>query len=211
MIGSQVAFREDAGPVEGLRSRKKIKTRLAIEDAALQLFDQQGYDTTTVEQISERAEVSTTTFFRYFPTKAEVVLSDQGQQLPALHQAILERPLGESDLVACHRAIHAAWVVEIDPERTARKAAAVAASPVLQGLSYQNGLRWMETVPDALAVRRGLARPDERCLLAARVVLGVLASGLEGWMANGCVGDLADAVDRRFELMTELCDEWKAA
>lgn len=211
MIGSQVAFREDASPGDGLRSRKKVKTRLAIEDAALELFDEQGYDTTTVEQISERAEVSTTTFFRYFPTKAEVVLSDQGQQLPALHQAILDRPPLETDLVACHRAIHAAWVVEIDAGRTARKAAVVAASPVLQGLSYQNGLRWMETIPDALAVRRGLAHPDERCLLAARVVLGVLASGLESWMANGCVGDLADAVDRRFELMTELCDEWKVA
>ena len=210
MIGSQVAFREEAGPVDGLRSRKKIKTRLAIEDAALELFGEQGYDTTTVEQISARAEVSTTTFFRYFPTKAEVVLSDQGQQLPALHQAILERPQRESDLVACHRAIHAAWVVEIDAERTARKAGAVAASPVLQGLSYQNGRRWMETIPDALALRRGLAGPDDRCLLTARVVLGVLASGLEAWMATGCVGDLADAVDRRFELMTELCDEWKA-
>ena len=211
MIGSQVAFREEARPDDGLRSRKKVKTRFAIEDAALELFEEQGYDATTVEQISERAEVSTTTFFRYFPTKAEVVLSDQGQQLPALHQAILERPPGESDLVACHHAIHSAWVVAIDPERTARKAAAVAASPVLQGLSYQNGLRWMETIPDALALRRGLAIPDEGCVLAARVVLGVLASGLEGWMAGGCVGDLTEAIDRRFELMTELCEEWKVA
>jgi AcrR family transcriptional regulator len=210
VIGSQVAFREDTRPEDGLRSRKKLRTRFAIEDAALALFGEQGYDATTVEQIAERAEVSTTTFFRYFPTKAEVVLSDQGQQLPALHQAIVDRPHDESDLVACRHAVVEAWVTAIDPARTARKAAAVAVTPVLQGLSYQNGLRWMETIPDALAKRRGLTKPDERCLLAARVVLGVLASAMEGWMARECVGDLAAAVEDRFDLMTEHCGEWVA-
>ena len=210
MIGSQVAFREELDPDIGLRSRKKLKTRIAIEDAALELFDEQGYDATTVEQIAERAEVSTTTFFRYFPTKAEVVLGDQGQKLPDLYRAILGRPGDESDLVATRHAVLTAWVTVIDAERTARKAAAVAASPVLQGLSYQNGIRWHETITDALARRRGLDAPDERNLLAARVVLSVLAAAVEGWMREGCVGDLAEAVDRRFVLMIELCDEWSA-
>lgn len=208
MIASQVAFVEEPDAAVGLRSRKKARTRLAIEDAALALFEERGYEATTVEAIAERADVSTTTFFRYFPTKAEVVLSDQGQQLPALHVAIAGRPADESDLVACRRAILDVWVTAIDPDRTARKAAAVAAAPVLQGLSYQNGLRWMETIPSALAVRHGLRRPDERCVLAARVVLGVLASAMEGWMADGCTGDLAQVVDRRFDVMTGLCREW---
>jgi AcrR family transcriptional regulator len=211
MIGGQVAFREELDPAVGLRSRKKLKTRIAIEDAALGLFEQQGYEATTVEQIAERAEVSPTTFFRYFPTKAEVVLSDQGQKLPGLHQAILDRPPDESDLVAVRHAVLVAWVAAIDTERTARKAEAVAASPMLQGLSYQNGIRWLETITDALAQRRGLPAPDERSLLAARVVLSVLASAIEGWMASGCVGDLAEAVDRRFELMVALCGEWETA
>jgi AcrR family transcriptional regulator len=211
VIPAQVVFRKEPEQPDGLRSRKKIKTRLAIEDSALALFEKQGYEATTVEQIAARAEVSTTTFFRYFPSKAEVVLSEHGEQLPALHRAILERPRTESDLLAVRRAVQQEWVAAIDPDRTARKARTVATSPVLQGLSYERGVRWLETVTDALARRRGLDAPDERCLVAARVLLGVLASAVEGWIAGGCVGVLAQAVEQSFDLMTELCGEWSQA
>jgi AcrR family transcriptional regulator len=63
-------------PSVGLRERKKARTRAEIQAHALRLFHQQGYDATTVAQIIEDAEVSESTFFRYFPTKADVVLFD---------------------------------------------------------------------------------------------------------------------------------------
>jgi AcrR family transcriptional regulator len=63
-------------PSIGLRERKKARTRAAIQAHALRLFRGQGYDVTTVQQIIDEAEVSESTFFRYFPTKGDVVLSD---------------------------------------------------------------------------------------------------------------------------------------
>jgi AcrR family transcriptional regulator len=60
----------------GLRERKKAKTRAAIQHEALRLFRLQGYGSTTIEQIADAAEVSPSTFFRYFPTKEAVVLTD---------------------------------------------------------------------------------------------------------------------------------------
>ena len=64
-------------PVLGLRERKKAKTRAAIQAHALRLFREQGYDATTVEQICEAAELSESTFYRYFPAKPDVVLWDE--------------------------------------------------------------------------------------------------------------------------------------
>src|ERR1700751_6204579 len=59
-----------------LRERKKARTRASLREHALRLFREQGYQATTVEQIAAAAEVSPSTFFRYIPTKEDLVLQD---------------------------------------------------------------------------------------------------------------------------------------
>ncbi len=60
----------------GLRERNRLRTREEIKAAALRLINEQGYAATTVDQIAKAADVSPSTFFRYFPTKEDAVLAD---------------------------------------------------------------------------------------------------------------------------------------
>jgi AcrR family transcriptional regulator len=64
----------ESGLEPGLRERKKLQTRQAIHEAALHLIDEQGLEATTIDQICGAADVSSRTFFNYFPSKAAALL-----------------------------------------------------------------------------------------------------------------------------------------
>jgi AcrR family transcriptional regulator len=87
----------------GLRERKKARTRAAIQRHALRLFRKQGYDETTVSQIAEAAEVSESTFFRYFPSKEDVVLWDEFD--PHVADVFLAQPPGTRPIEAVRTAV----------------------------------------------------------------------------------------------------------
>ncbi|MFC7713287.1 TetR/AcrR family transcriptional regulator [Nonomuraea recticatena] len=76
----------------GLRERKKARTREAILREAFRLFRERGYNATTIDQIAEAAEISPATFFRYFPTKEDLVTFDR---FPPLIEALQVQPPGE--------------------------------------------------------------------------------------------------------------------
>ncbi|MEP6842662.1 MAG: TetR family transcriptional regulator [Pseudolysinimonas sp.] len=64
----------ESGLEPGLRERKKQQTRQSIHEAAFRLIDEQGLEATTIDQICQAAEVSSRTFFNYFPSKAAALL-----------------------------------------------------------------------------------------------------------------------------------------
>src|SRR5215475_6141459 len=82
-----------------LRERKRTRTRLAIQAEAIRLFAEKGYENTTVEDIAYAAAISPRTFFRYFPTKEDVVIWDEYD--PVLEDLVAERPAGEIGRASC--------------------------------------------------------------------------------------------------------------
>ena len=78
-----------------LRERKKLATWRAIQSAALRLFDEQGYEATTVEQIAAAANVSRATFFNYFAGKDAALLDQDPQERREWQALIAERPADE--------------------------------------------------------------------------------------------------------------------
>jgi AcrR family transcriptional regulator len=79
---------EDSASETGLRERKKQQTRRAIHEAALHLIDEHGLEATTIEQICHAADVSTRTFFNYYPSKAAAALELAGN---GIEQEVVDR------------------------------------------------------------------------------------------------------------------------
>src|SRR5687767_8229874 len=93
----------DGANPQGLRERKKRRTRDALIDAAYNLVIGQGYEATTVDQIADAVEVSPRTFFRYFGSKEDVVLDLQDRIWDAVHESFENQP-PELPVVAAIRA-----------------------------------------------------------------------------------------------------------
>ncbi|HEY1440357.1 MAG TPA: TetR family transcriptional regulator, partial [Mycobacterium sp.] len=98
----------------GLRERKKIKTRQAIRRAAFRLINENGYAATTVEQIAEAAEVSPSTFFRYFPSKESLLLADDLD--PLILAAFGSQP-PDLSLIQAFRRAYEAVMAHLPPDQ----------------------------------------------------------------------------------------------
>lgn len=159
----------DAAPV-GLRQRKKARTRAAIQAHALRLFREHGWAATTVDQIAEAAEVSQSTFFRYFPTKEDVVLHDSLD--PLLLAAFREQPAELSPVAALRAALRQvrAGLPEDEWRREAERHALVIAVPELRARMLDQILTMTDLVAEAVAMRSGRALDD----FAVRTITGAL-------------------------------------
>jgi AcrR family transcriptional regulator len=102
---------------QGLRERKKQRTRDQIVEAAMRLFAERGYQATTVADIATAADVAPRTFFAHFPSKEAVVFHDVDRDLEGLAEALRDRPPGETTFDALRGWIDAMfdeWISEED-------------------------------------------------------------------------------------------------
>jgi AcrR family transcriptional regulator len=161
-------------PHLGLRERKKAKTRAAIRRHALLLFRKQGYEQTTVDQIADAAEVSPATFYRYFPTKEDVVLKDDLDLLTV--EALEAQPLSLSPIAALRAAV-AATVSSLSAEELARyreTAELSLAVPEVRARALDEFIRSMQIMARAVARRAGRDPEDPAVANLAGAVVGVV-------------------------------------
>jgi AcrR family transcriptional regulator len=89
--GTLFRMPSDTGPVGTLRDRKRDRTRRALVNAAIDLFERHGYDGTTVADIAEAADIGTRTFFSYFASKEELLFPESDARVQAAVTAIANR------------------------------------------------------------------------------------------------------------------------
>ena len=157
-------------PATGLRERKKERTREMIRAHALHLFATQGYDATRVQQIIDEVEVSESTFFRYFPTKADVVLSDDFD--PLIVDSFRRQPRDLNSIQALRNAFRDAFgrlsPEEVDDQRSRMQI--VLGVPELRAAMLDQFASAMKLLETVLAERAG--RPPED--LAVRALAGAV-------------------------------------
>ena len=174
----------------GLRERKKAKTRAAIREAAMSLFEERGYDSTTVEQIAEAAEVSPSTFFRYFPTKEDVVLEDDwdAPMAAAVRSQPPEVPALEALVAGMRSVVDTATPADWAAER--RRQRLFYEVPELRARYLQQLTAAIDLFAGVLAERAGKSEPDLESRAIAGAFIGVAMAIMPQEMGMVEPGDL---------------------
>ncbi|MFE7131018.1 TetR family transcriptional regulator [Streptomyces sp. NPDC057638] len=207
--------RAESAPGVGVRERKKRETRLAIHQAAMELFATRGFDQVSVAQVAEAAHVSKVTVFNYFPTKEDLVMVPLAERVADPGRPVRERAPGQSAVGALRREFLAdldrrAAHVGLDPGglglmRVVRGSAALTGRALL--LERRNERRLAET----LAAETGAAADDITSLVVAATVMAAMRAVVaENWrrLVEGDDEDAvhADAVadaERAFAILEE--------
>ena len=158
----------------GLRDRKKIQTRETIQREAMRLIEENGYANTTVEQIAEAAEVSPSTFFRYFPSKETVLMATDLDNVTV--EALGQQPADMPSLQAFRRALEItmATLSEEDWRFERDRLRLVLSIPELKAAQFDEYRRTVTMLTEADCRRTG-REPDD---FEVRVFVGAVAGGL---------------------------------
>jgi AcrR family transcriptional regulator len=180
---------------DGLRERKKHQTRIALKQAALDLFEQRGYDDVTVEEIAEAAMVSPRTFFRYFETKAEVVFAYSPELIGRVQEQIAT---GGPVLETVRRGfLDGAEFVGRNRDLFVQQAKFVS-HPRISGHRLELTARLGDTILHGL--RRDYPHATETARrLAATLLAAVYPAGLREWLDADAGGDPQLIFGRAFD------------
>ena len=184
----------------GLRQRKKQKTRDSIQRTALRLFEKQGYEETTIEQIAAAVEISPSTFFNYFPTKEDVVLYDAYD--PMAIQLFLDRPKDEPLNVGLRRVLEGlAETFQRDEQMILARGRLFLEVPELRARIWDEVERTQVLLAQMLAERTGRRPDDFELRVTVRVVTSAVFEATIEWMRSNGRHGLVELVNRALDVV----------
>ena len=162
----------------GLRERKKLRTKAAIQKEALRLFLEKGFEETTIEDIAAAVDISPSTFFNYFPSKEDLVFEDELDPLIIAAYAAQPRNLGP---IAALRGAMREVFGHISPEQEKmlrQRTQLMVSTPELRGAMLSRFADLVDQIADVFAPRIGRKPDDFAVHNMAGAVLGVLLAAM---------------------------------
>jgi AcrR family transcriptional regulator len=185
---------------QGLRERKKLKTRESIQREAMRLIEKQGYNRTTVEQIAAAVDISPSTFFNYFPSKEDVVLYDAYD--PIIGRLLLERPTDEPLGVAIRRVLEEmAGLFERDRDIILARARLWLEEPSLRARLWEELERGQVFMTGLIAQRSGRDADDFEIRVTVMVIIMAAMEAMREWVRHDGKGSFVTTVRRALDLV----------
>ncbi len=174
-------------------ARWQPDARGRLQEAALTLYGERGFDDTTVAQIAERAGLTKRTFFRHFADKREVLFSGAQALQELFVAAVADAPASDGPLAAVTAALDAAAEMfqEMGPEFAARRQEIISANPELQERELIKLAALAGAVARALR-ERGVGEPA--AILTAEAGMAVFRVAFEHWVAPANRKDMRQLV-----------------
>ncbi len=191
----------ETGVTAGLRERKKLKTKMAIQREAMRLFEARGYDATTIEQIAEAVEISPSTFFNYFPSKEDVVFTDPYD--PLFISAFLARPSDEPVLVAIRHILNEGLgaVFERDRDVILARSRLIMSVPALRARVWEDLMRTRELFCAVVAERLGRDPGDYDLRVATMMMIAAMMEATMEWVRTDGTGDMLELINRSLDVV----------
>ncbi|MET8833867.1 TetR family transcriptional regulator [Micromonospora sp. NPDC004540] len=192
----------DSLPADGLRDRKKRRTRTALATAALRLVAENGLDQVTVEEISAAADVSSRTFFNYFPSKDDALIGDQAALNARVVARLAEAP-PEVPALAAIRAALAEVIEEFQEDRELwlLRMDVVMRNPALLPRLVAAGVEAERSMTEVVAARVGVPADHGFPALLTTVTGAAFRTAALRWAATAGARPLADLVDEAFDTL----------
>jgi AcrR family transcriptional regulator len=176
-----------------LREQKKKQTRAALLAEAHRLFTERGYDDATVEEICERAGVSKRTFFRYFPSKEDLVFPNHEERLARFltFLASADHAMPAFDTLRLATRVFAADYME-NREHFIAQQRLIETSPGLMAREHQIDLAWEQVMAAWFGRKLGLGteEPELAAKVLAGAAIGVIRATMRHWTSRNGADDL---------------------